>query len=352
MNVRGNKSTCIVFVMGAFLAIAGCGGKGKKANEAAGRQHADTVAVKVVVADVKERPFEDWGSYSADLRGIEDAVLVAPYQGGRVAAIREVGTWFKAGESLCNIDGDKYGAALEAAKASVEVTKGDLERNKINVEKGSLGRSALDGSNLAYQNARMVLATAQRAYEDCQCQAPFDGVLVSRSIEKYQTITPGMPTLRVSRVDRLQAVIAIPETEAFGYEEGMKTEFRLLQHPDRIYEGRLSSRDQAVDAKSRTVTARITVTNRDGSLRPGMVGRASILRHNYTKAVVVPSAALVRLQNGISVMVVENGTARQRTVQTGATSGDSTLVTSGLISGDKLIVTGAFQVSDGTKVQY
>jgi membrane fusion protein (multidrug efflux system) len=346
------KKTLVVFAVCLAIAVAGCGAKGKSGHGAAAKRAADSSFVKVVVADVIERPFEDWGSYSADLRGIEDATLIAPNQGGRVNTIREVGMWFKSGESLCDIDGDKYGAALEAAKAQVEVTRGDLERAKLNVEKGSLGRSALDGANLAYQNARMLLATAQRAYEDCQCQAPFDGVLVSRNIERYQTVAPGAPTVRVSRIDRLQAVIAIPETEAFGYEEGMKTEFRLLQHPDRVYEGRLSSRDQAVDSKSRTVTARITVNNKDGSLRPGMVGRASILRHSYTKAIVVPSTAIVRLQNGISVMVVENGIARQHMVEIGATAGDSTLIIEGLHEGDKLIVIGAFQVSDGTRVQY
>ena len=316
------------------------------------KSNADTAIVKVVVAEVQEAPFEDWGSYSADLRGIEDANLVAPYQGGRVNSLKPVGTRFKTGEALCDIDGEKYGAALEAAKAQVEVTKGDLDRARVNVEKGAIGRSALDAANLAYQNARMGLATARRAWENCQCAAPFDGVLVSRNMEKYQTVAPGAPTVRISRVDRLQAVIAIPETEAFSYAEGMAAKFRLLQRPETVYQGKLMSLDRAVDSRTRTVAARITIVNRDGSLKPGMVGRTNILRKKYPKAIVVPSAALVRLQEGITVMVVEQGIARQRLVEVSATSGDSSLVTRGLAPGDKLIVTGAFQVSDGTRVTY
>lgn len=348
-------SLCALFVVVlgvSLLAAAGGGQKERKKTEASAKQTADSAGVKVVVSEVKETAFLDWGSYSADLRGIEDANLVAPFQGGRVNTIKPIGAHVKAGESLCDIEGEKYGAALEAAKAQVEVTKGDLERDKINVEKGSLGKAVLDSRNLAYQNARMGLATAQRAYEDCQCQAPFDGILVSRSIEKFQTIAPGTPTVRVSRVDHLEAIIAIPETEAFSYEDGMRTEFRLLQRPDKVYEGRLSSLDRAVDTKSRTVTARINVTNTDGSLKPGMVGRASILRHSYKSAVVVPSSALLRLQNGISAMVVENGVAKQRKITVGATTPDSSLITEGLHEGDKLVVTGAFQVSEGTKVSF
>jgi membrane fusion protein, multidrug efflux system len=353
MNASLKKSIAIVAAcLAVTAAAAGCGAKGKDNAGTVAKRATDSAVVKVVVADVSERPFEDWGSYSADLRGIEDATLIAPYQGGRVNSIREVGTRFAAGESLCDIDGDKYGAALEAAQAQVDVTKGDLERAKVNVEKGSLGRSAIDGANLAFQNARMLLATAKRANEDCRCQAPFDGVLVSRSIEKYQTVSPGAPTVRVSRIDRLQATIAIPETEAFKYTEGMKTEFSLLQHPEQVFEGRLSSRDQAVDAASRTVTARITVNNRDGTLRPGMVGRARILRRAYGKAIVIPSTALLHMENGVSVMIAENGVAVQHIVKTGATAGDSTLIVEGLSPSDKLIVTGAFQVSNGTKVSF
>jgi membrane fusion protein (multidrug efflux system) len=94
------------------------------------------------------------------------------------------------------------------------------------------------------------------------------------------------------------------------------------------------------------------IENKDGTLRPGMVGRASILRKKYKNAIVIPSTALLRLQNGISAMVVENNVARQRNVRVGATNVDSALITEGLRAGDKLIVTGGFQVSDGTKVSF
>jgi membrane fusion protein (multidrug efflux system) len=266
--------------------------------------------------------------------------------------VRAVGSHVAAGEPLCAIDSEKYEAALQAANAQVDVARGDLERAKANVEKGSLGRSALDGANLAFQNARMMQATAQRAYEESRCQAPFNGVLASRFIERYQTLGPGLPTVRLSRMDRLEAVIAIPESEAFSYTEGMKTEFHLLQDTSRVYAGTLTSLDRAVDAHSRTVSARLVVANTDGALRPGMVGRARILRHVYAKAIVVPSPALLRMQSGVSAMVVEGGVARQRTVSVGAASEDYTLVTQGLRPGDQLIVSGAFQVTDGTRVQF
>ncbi|MGA3051791.1 MAG: efflux RND transporter periplasmic adaptor subunit [Chitinispirillaceae bacterium] len=355
MKVPGKR---VVFAVAAFATCAalcavtgGCRGKGQPAARSASAT-ADSAGITVVVAEVHEQPFEDWGSYSAELRGIEDATLTAPAQGGRVNWLKEVGTRCRTGDTLCGIDGERYEAAFEAAKAQVDVTNGDLERAKVNVEKGWVGPDALDAANLAYQNARVALAAARRMLDDAECRAPFDGIITSRNIERFQTVVPGTPTIRVSRIDQLQAIIAIPEAEAFSYAPGMKTEFCLLQHPEKVHAGRLASLDLAVDSQSRTVAARIVVPNRDGSLRPGMVGRASILRHRYDKAIVIPSTALVRLQNGIAAMVVENGIARQRIIRVGATSGDSTMIAGGLSQGDTLIVTGAFQVSDGTRVRY
>jgi RND family efflux transporter MFP subunit len=161
-----------------------------------------------------------------------------------------------------------------------------------------------------------------------------------------------MPTVRVSRIDRLEATIAIPETEAFTYSEGMKAEFTLLQDPSRVFTGTLSSVDRAVDSKTRTASARITLVNTNGLLKPGMVGRARILRKVYSSAVIVPSTALLRLQNSITAMVVENGIAHQRTIAIETFAGDKAVIKSGIQSGDNLIVSGAFQVTEGMRVTF
>jgi membrane fusion protein (multidrug efflux system) len=351
MKLHGVKLLVVSGLCALAIQLAGCD-KEKKSEASDTAKKSDTTVVKVVISEVKESAFEDWRSYSADLRGSEDAYLTAPYQGGRVNSVKKVGIRVKAGESLCDINGTVYEAALEAAKAQVEVAKGDLERARINVEKGSLGRSVIDAANLAFQNARMNLANAQRAYEDCRCEAPFDGVLVSRSIDAFQMVGPGTQTVRLSRLDKLQAIIAIPETEAFSFNEGMETEFRLLQNQNEIYKGRIQSIDRAVDSRSRTANARIDISNIRGALKPGMVGRARILRKVYNKAIVVPSTALLRLQNGIFAMVVENGVAVQKSVNVEITDGENVLIKNGLNAGDLLIVSGAFQVSNGTKVIY
>lgn len=352
MNILNMVSKILFVATITAVIVGGCSGSSKEHAEKSAENKVDTASVNVVVSEITPSNFEDWGSYSAELRGSEDAYLNAPVQGGRVNSIKAVGSYVKAGDALCDIEGDIYEAALLTAQAQLDVAKGELERAKANVEKGSIGRSALDGANLAFQNAKMAMVTAKRAYEASRCQAPFDGVIVSRSVERFNSVGPGTPTLRLSKLSQLEAMIAVPESEVFGLSEGMKAEFRLLQEAENYHLGKITSIDRAVDSHTRTVSARIVIDNKDGSLKPGMVGRARILKKSYTNAIIIPAASILHLQTGPAVMVVINGTAQQKAIEIETVNGENVLIKAGLNAGDKLIVAGAFQVSNGTRVKY
>jgi membrane fusion protein (multidrug efflux system) len=339
----------------ATLLLAACG---KNTEEGSGanpkRATADTSAVVRVVTDVvKAGTFEDWGEYAADLRGADDAVLTAPApSGGRVAKVSKVGITVKKGQALCDIDSELYQAQFRQAESAVELAKGELDRAKNNVSEGYVGKAVLDKAQLDYQAARVALLQARRAYEDSRCQAPFAGVLVSRSIEEFQSVPPGSPTMRIAALGNLEAIASIPEREAHGLREGQKARFHLLQPDAAPREGRVTSLDRAVQAPNRVVTARIALTNPEGTLRPGMIGRVSILRARHDKAIVIASQSVLRLQGGTVVMRVRDGRAESVPVKLGPARGDSVVVTSGLSANDRIITVGAFQVSDGTKVSY
>lgn len=307
------------------------------------------VVVRVVVQKVQAIAFEDWSSYSADLRGGRDAVLSAG-GGGRVNSVAKIGKVVKAGEALCDIETDRYEAMLKQARSGMDLAKAEVDRMQNNVDKGFVGKTALDQANFAFQQARVGFLQARRAYEDSRCQAPFPGILASRYVEEFNTAPPGSPTVRIYALDHLEAVVAIPESESFGYREGQPAEFMDLS-TGKITKGRIKTIDRAVESKNRTVMARVELPGTN-TLKPGMVGRVRVLRQKLDKAIVIPSQAVLRLQNGTAVMVVKDNRASQVAVTLGSTTGDSVLVTSGLQDGDALITTGGFQVTDGTQVAF
>ncbi len=347
MKFRVTVSTTII--LGGLLATVGCNKK-DKAKDGEAVKPVESAVIKVVAVPVTARAFEDWGNYSADLRGSEDATLAAPWQGGRVANVGEVGKMVKAGQALCDIESARYQAMMLQAKAAVDVAKGEVDRQKVNVDKGFVGKAVTDQAEFGFQQARVALLQAQRAYEDSRCQAPFTGVMVSRMVERFQTVAPGQPTVRIAATTRLEAVVSIPESEARDFREGQVAEFSQVQDTAQAFAGKLKSIDRAVEAKNRTVMARIDIPNSGNVLRPGMVGRTRILRKKYPQAIVVPSTAVLRLQGGTMVMLMKDGKALQVPVKIGPSSGDFVVIESGLSVGDMIITVGAFQVSTGTPV--
>ena len=339
-----------MFIASALL-LAGCK---KHKEENVNKVSADsTLAIHVVTTVVQPRSFEDWGVYSADLRGVEDAVLTAPWTtGGRVNRISEVGGTVTKGQALCDIESERYQAGSLQAKAALDLAQGELDRTKNNIEKGFVGKAMLDKAQLDYQTARVASLQAERAYDDSRCLAPFAGVLVSRFVEGFQNVAPGAPTVRIADVSRLEAVVSIPESEAMDYREGQKAEFQVLQEGGESLKGKIKGLDHAVESRNRTVTARIELSNSGNRLRPGMVGRTRILRKNYDNALVVSSQAVLRLQDGTIVMRVIGDQAQKVPVILGPAQGDSVVVLSGLSAGDRIITMGAFQVSEGTRVAY
>jgi membrane fusion protein (multidrug efflux system) len=349
------------FIAASMLAftIAACGGKDKaddseKESGDVKKVTADTTAaIPVITTVVKAGAFEDWGTYSADLRGTDDAVLTAPMPGGgRVNKIAGVGTRVAKGQALCDIETDLYQAQLKQAQAALDLAKGEIDRAKSNVEQGFVGKAVQDKAELDYQGARVAHFQATRAYENSRCQAPFAGVLVSRSIEQFQSVAPGAPTVRIAGLNELEALVSIPESESQGYREGQRAEFRQLQGNGKPILGTIRSLDRAVESNNRVVSARVKIGNPGGMLSPGMIGKVRVLRQRYEKALVVASQAVLRLQSGTAVMVVRDGRAHQVPVVLGPSLGDSVVIVSGINAGDRIITVGSFQVSEGTKVKF
>lgn len=338
----------IILTASILALLAGCK---KEKSEPTSVQASDTSVVDVVAATVGTIPFQDRASYQADLRGLDDAVLVTTAS-GVLHSVAKVGASVRAGQSLCDIESERYLAQLQSAKAQVDAAKNQLDLTKKNVESGSVGKIALDAPTSQLYGAQSSYLNAKKQYDDSRCLAPFSGVIAARTVERYQNVSAGTPTFRLVRQDHLEAVFSVPEAEAYGVKPGMSADFYTLDDPEKLFHGKLTAVDGAADAKNRVFSARLEIANAGGVLKPGMVGRVALLRRSYAQAIVVPSASLVRGEKGVIAMVAVNGRVHETLVQLGSAKGDSVLVLSGLKAGDKLIVQGAAQVSEGTRVKF
>jgi membrane fusion protein (multidrug efflux system) len=117
--------------------------------------------------------------------------------------------------------------------------------------------------------------------------------------------------------------------------------------------GKLLFSDITVDATTGSVTLRCVFPNPDGVLLPGMFVRAQLEEGVNRQAITVPQLAVSRASDGAaSVLTVS---ADNKVVQTPVTadiaSGSDWIITSGLKTGDRVIVTGSQQARTGAVVK-
>ncbi|VTN14588.1 Acriflavine resistance protein A precursor [Raoultella terrigena] len=98
-----------------------------------------------------------------------------------------------------------------------------------------------------------------------------------------------------------------------------------------------------VDQTTGSITLRAIFPNPDNSLLPGMFVRARLQEGTNPDALLVPQQGVTRTPRGdASVMVVGEGDKVEvRQVTATQAIGDKWLVTTGVKSGDRVIVTGA-----------
>jgi membrane fusion protein (multidrug efflux system) len=155
------------------------------------------------------------------------------------------------------------------------------------------------------------------------------------------------------QVDRLRALVDVPEKEILDLAVGGKT----LIYPAPVrgesgpgLPGEIIHLSYGADPATRTYLAKIAMDNSDGTLLPGMIVQVAFSRRELTQVVAVPLYALVD-RDGVKVVYVEqDGKALLRQVKVGPIIGSLAVIEEGLAPGAHLIVKGQHLVKSGASV--
>jgi membrane fusion protein (multidrug efflux system) len=126
--------------------------------------------------------------------------------------------------------------------------------------------------------------------------------------------------------------------------------------PDRVFNGRVEYVGAAVNPRNRTFTVELSLANNGLTVKPEMVANIELVRRTLNNVVSLPQQALVRVEQGSIVFVVEvdaGGTARAvaRVVETGPAQRNFVTITKGVKPGDRVVVVGQAQLSEGDRVK-
>jgi membrane fusion protein (multidrug efflux system) len=306
---------------------------------------------------------EDWApalSSVGTISAVQGAV-VATELGGTVSEVGfPNGGEAKKGDVLLKLDSSSEGAQFNTAKADLELARSDLQRAKDLATRKVISKAELDSAQSKFQQKQGTVDNMQAMIEKKEVRAPFDGQLGIRLVNVGQTINAGQQVVSLQALDPLFVDFALPQQNLPNLVQGLEARVRTDALGDRVFVGKVTAINSAVDTATRNVSVQVTLENRDHALKPGMFAKIEIILPTKQKTLVVPGTAVSYAPYGDSVYVIEkkkdektgkeSQTIRQAFVRVGEARGDFVSITKGLKAGETVVGTGVFKLRNGMAV--
>jgi len=254
-------------------------------------------------------------------------------------------------------------AQLDQAVAQHTQADQDFGRAKVLFSTQSLTKPDYDQSQqkfnstqAAVDNAKAALRQAELTLGDSDLKAPFSGFLLNRYIDLGSLVSPSSPAFTIADISSAKATFGVPDYALSRVHLGQQQSI-ALQDDMTPFVGHVTSICPSADTRNRVFTIEVTVANRGGRLKPGMIASLSLGEVSHTSAASVPLSAIVPCPSKpgcFAVMVAQERagkwTASLREVQLGATN-ESSIAVEGVQLGEKVVAVGAQLLKDGDPIE-
>lgn len=289
----------------------------------------------------------------------------------------EEGTRVEAGQVLYKIEDETYVAAVESAKANVAQAQASYDFALVDARRAeeTFANNVSSASNrdnkiaernktqAALQVARAQLTTAEIDLERTTIRAPISGIigfsettagaLVAAQQTTALTTIRALDTIYVDVTQSVNDLLRWNADKRVGGSQSQSVATMILPNGQTYpVKGDLKAAEPRVEPTTGMVTLRISFSNPDNRLLPGLYVEVELPQAITKDAILVPQSAVMRNAKGeASVWIVEGGkiVPRPVTIVTGA--GNRWVTSSGLKPGDQIVMSGFQKVAPGATVE-
>ena len=349
-----------LLLLTALLALPAC-------HQASPEAVATVEAVPVTTATAEAGPIRAVVAATGQVKPAAGAeMVVTPPQDARIAELTKgAGDRVRRGELLVRFqipsleaDAATKRSDLARAQAQLDSSRKNLDRLSGLLQRGIAARKEVEDAQrdvaqavATVGEARSSTAAAGELAGRAVVRALFDGVVVNRSRQNGDVVSPGAPEpiLRVIDPSRLQVEAAVPAGDLGRIAAGSPARVRGAGFPDEA--ARVIARPPAVDPTSGTALVRLAFdapTHRPA----GLAAEVEIYGPERRAAVLVPADALVQEGAESYVFVIDGQKkAHRRPVQVGVVAGGKAEILSGVAAGETVVVRGQTALPDGATVE-
>lgn len=200
----------------------------------------------------------------------------------------------------------------------------------------NLGDKVVAGQNLATVQSRLI----GNPPPSVVVKSPIKGIIDARNVNLGQAVEPNTVLFHISNRDQLLVVAQVYEEDLGKIKTGQAVNVHALSYPRQKFPGKVTLIEPNLDPLTRTVNVRISLTNSDELLKPGMFVSANVLLSHNKASLTVPNSALLQADNEYFVFVRKGHVYERIVVYIGASDDSYTEITKGLTLGDEVVTEG------------
>jgi HlyD family secretion protein len=196
-------------------------------------------------------------------------------------------------------------ANLEKAQAQAVQASSDYRRNLELMNQGLVAKSAYEVTQATarvtqagVKSAQVALDRARQNLSYTNIYAPIDGVVVSRTVDKGQTVAASLSAPELFKIandlSQMQILAQVGESDIAQIAEGQPVEFTVQALQGQTFKG-ITKQVRLQSATTDNVvnyTVVVSVDNSQGKLLPGMTARANFLTKVADNVLEVANSAL------------------------------------------------------------
>ncbi|PWG04942.1 efflux RND transporter periplasmic adaptor subunit [Polaribacter aquimarinus] len=196
----------------------------------------------------------------------------------------------------------------------------------------------------------------QKVKENFPVYATVSGTVTEKLVEQGDYIKQGQPLLKIANLNTVWANFDVYENQIYLFKKGQEVLVTTNAYANKEFKGKVDFIDPILNTRTRTVTLRVVLNNKNDVFKPGMFVTANIERVSSSndEVLTIPASAVLWTGERSVVYLKTNPDQtvfEMREVVLGNQIGNEYEVLEGLFIGNEIVTNGTFTVDAAAQLQ-
>jgi len=352
------KYSHYILVLFAFLGLTACDGRDQVATKTEPPRLVKVMTISALSSGV-------YHTYPARVKASKQVDLSFEVPGRLIELPATEGMEVKKGELLAKLNPSDYQNALNSEIAKYNHAKTMYLRYKYLLQSSTVSKADYDEKYAQYKVMEANKAVAEKALNDTELHAPFDGFVATRFVDNYEYVNAQQKIISVQDFSSVEVILQVPEQDVTRNPSKRDANKHELPHvfgevqfaaiPGKTFEAKLTEFSTEADPTTQTYKATLLVKkSNDLKILPGMTAsvRLKFIDESKNMFSIPVSAVSINPEGNYFVWIVDsNNIVHKKNISVGEMTQDDIEVTKGLQIGDTIVLAGVAYLEDNMPVR-